>query len=400
MTRVLLLATNPSLTKCVEEVPDQHVGFISGDTLAEIDRLDGLIGLFVNHGNDVPDVVVLGDLVPVEDCLSIAEFIDANYPEVDMFLVAEPEADVVMRAMRVGIREIVPSSIGPDELKVLFHRASSNVSMRLNARPVSIVPEQVDPSRVIVVVSPKGGVGKSTVAANVAVTLAKTSPMETVLVDLDLQFGDAGIMLNLEPLHSVADAFESTAALDTLILKTFLTVHPSGCYVLCAAASPTASAKISAEQISHLLKQLSSQFRYVVVDTSTGLDECTLSAVQAASDLIMVSSMDRASTGALRKEIDVLANLGLIPPSQHVVLNFANRRAGLGVRDVETAIGLPVDVVIPLSLDVPFLGNLGVAFMERKRGGPVVKAFHQLVARIHADEESDLINKHRGMEVV
>ena len=399
MTRVLLLATNPSLMQQVQSLPGHQVAVMNIDEVAEIARSSGLEGLLGGAAVDVPELVILGQGIPVGESLSMAGTINTFYPDVEIVLVAEPEADLVVQAMRAGIRDVVPPSIGPDELKVLMHRASGNVSGRVKSRTAEPV-EFVDQSRIIVVASPRGGTGKSTVATNVAVALAKTAPMETVLVDLDLQFGDAGTMLNLTPLHTIADAFESTASIDTLILKTFLTVHSSGFYVLCGAESPTVGDRVSGDQVEHLLRQLSSQFRYVVVDTSSGLNDCTMTAIEAASDLILVSSMDLGSARALRKEISILTELGLIPSSRHVVLNFADRRSGVGVREIESALGLPVDVVVPRSNDVLYAGNLGEVLMDRKSGGPVVKAIRQLVKRIHTDEEAAIRNKHRGIEMV
>ena len=88
------------------------------------------------------------------------------------------------------------------------------------------------------VVSPKGGVGKTTVATNLAVGLAQRVPNSTVLVDLDVQFGDVASALDLEPEHFLADAVHATAKRDSMVLKTFLTQHRSGLYVICAPARP------------------------------------------------------------------------------------------------------------------------------------------------------------------
>ena len=398
MTRVLLIATNPILTRHVESLPGHQVAAMDFDQVVEVVRSGRLDDLLGRANTDAPELVILGEGIPLGESLDLARTIDTSYSGIAAVVVAEPEADLVVSAMRAGVRDIVPPSIGQDELKVLMHRVSGN--MRSRTRPREVEPiATVEQSRIIVVASPRGGTGKSTVAANVAVALAKAAPLQTVLVDLDLQFGDAGTLLNLNPVHSVADAFESTAALDNLILKTFLTVHSSGFYVLCGSESPTVSDKVSADQVTHLLQQLSSQFRYVVVDTSSGLNECTMTAIESASDLVLVSTMDLANTRAMRKEIALLAGRDLLPASRHVVLNFADRHSGVGVREIESALGLPVDVVVPRSQDVLYAGNLGVSVMAKNGGGQVGKAIRQLVKRIHTDEEADIRNKHRGIAV-
>jgi pilus assembly protein CpaE len=371
---------------------------LNRDQVADLVRSGGIEVLLGGGAVDAPELVVFGEDIPVSESFSMARTIDASYPDVEVVLVAEPEAELVRFAMRAGIRDIVPPSTGPDELKVLMHRASDNVISRVSSRPVAPEPS-ADRRQIIVVASPRGGTGKSTIASNVAVALAKTAPMETVLVDLDLQFGDAATLLNLKPENSIADAFESAGGVHNLILKTFLTVHPAGFYVLCADESPTGGDKVTADQVKHLLGQLSSQFRNVVVDTASGLNKHTMTAFEAATDLVLVSTMNLASTRAMRKEIDVLTDRGLLPGSCHVVLNFADRHAGVGVREIESALGMPVDVVIPRSNDVLHAGNAGVTLMARKSGGQVGKALRQLVKRIHTEEEANVGSRHRGIEV-
>jgi pilus assembly protein CpaE len=386
MTNILVLAANADLTRQIQAIPGHTVVLVGREQVDHITRLDGAESVLGLDPENMPAIVILGDEIPVGEALSIAQNLDTDFPAVELMLIAKADTELALRAMRVGVREIAEPTIAGDELKVLLHRASGNVSNRLKSHlGGGDGPDLVRDSRVIVIASPKGGVGKSTIAANLAIALAATAPMETVLVDLDVQFGDAASLLNLQPTHSIADAFGTTAALDTLILKTFLTVHPAGFYVLCGSESPTFSDKVSGAHIKRLLHQLSAQFRNVIVDTSAGLNEHTLAALEAASEVILVSSMDVSSIRSVRKAVEVLSELNLLPMSRHVVLNFADRRSGLSVRDVEAVIGMPVDVAFPRSADVPVCGNRGEPFMLKKRGGPIAKSMNVLVGRLNGD---------------
>ena len=400
MTNILMLAANAELVQQIQAIPDHKVAVVGREHVDHVARLDGVGSVLGLDLENMPEIVILGDDVPVGEALSIAQNLDTDFPDIELVLVAEVDTELALRAMRVGVREIVSPTITNDELKVLLHRASGNVSNRLKPHLSGDAPDAVKDSRVIVVASPKGGVGKSTIAVNLAVALAAEAPLETVLVDLDVQFGDAATLLNLRPTHSLADAFGTSAALDTLILKTLLTVHPAGLYVLCGAESPTVSDKVSAVHVKRLLHQLSAQFRNVIVDTAAGLNEHTLVAMEEANDVILVSSMDVSSIRSLRKAIDVLAELNLLPSSRHVVLNFADRRSGLAVRDVEAVIGMPVDVVLPRSADVPVSANRGEPFMLKKRGGPITKSMHRLVTRLQEastnESQSGKRKKHAG----
>jgi pilus assembly protein CpaE len=238
--------------------------------------------------------------------------------------------------------------------------------------------------RVITVASPKGGVGKTTVASNLAIGLTASAPQSTVLVDLDVQFGDVASALGLVPEYALPDVVHGPAVEDTMVLKTFLTQHPSGLYAVCGAESPAAGDTVTAADVSRLLTSLSREFRYVVVDTAPGLSEQTLAALDRATDVVMLSSMDVPGVRGLRKELDVLRELCMIPAGRHVVMNFADAKGGLSVRDVETAIGTGVDVVVPRSAAVPPTTNQGVPILASGRRDPAVKELRRLVARFAA----------------
>ena len=190
--------------------------------------------------------------------------------------------------------------------------------------------------RVITIASPKGGVGKTTVSTNLALGLTAHAPQSTVLVDLDVQFGDCASALGLTPEYTLPDAVHGPASEDTMVLKTFLTQHPSGLYAVCGSESPAAGDTVSGEDVSRLLASLAREFRYVVVDTAPGLSEQTLAALDRATDVVMLTSMDVPGVRGLRKELDVLRELCMIPAGRHVVMNFHDPKGGLTVRDVET----------------------------------------------------------------
>ena len=258
------------------------------------------------------------------------------------------------------------------------------------AQARAVVPEMVNGAtlhssamagRVISVVSPKGGVGKTTVATNLAVGLASTDRHSTVLVDLDLQFGDVASALNLDPDHSLPDTLHGPASRDTMVLKTFLTLHETGLYVICGPTSPAAADSITADQLSHLLQMLASEFRYVVVDTAAGLSEHVLAAMDESSDLILVTRMDVPGVRGLRKELDALTELGMLTDSRCVVLNFSDSRDGLTVADAQATIGSAIDLTLPRSKATPRSVNQGVPLLQSGVRDPMTKELRRLVSR-------------------
>lgn len=394
MSRILLLGGDGGLEYRLGQFPGNLLVPIAAATVERSDfDIRGLMA-----GDHLPDLVVLGPQVSRHTAMSVASMLDAMHPQITVVLVAEPTADVMLEAIRAGVRDVLPPEASDEEYRIMLLKAHDHATRRTVRRATDEPTEnRVVESRVVVVASPKGGVGKSTIAVNLAVGLARQAPQDVVLVDLDLQFGDVATHLDLKPAHSLADAFASQGGLDTLLLKTFLTAHPAGFYALCGSESPAAADKIGPKQVRELLASLASQFRYVIVDTGSGLDEPTLAALEEANDAVFVSSMDVASVRNVRKEIEVLATLNILPGRRHLLLNFADRQSGLSVRDVEAVVGLPVNVVVPRSPEVALSSNRGVPVLMEKKGGPATKAMNNVVKRLEDDGTSKSGFAHKGV---
>lgn len=339
----------------------------------------GPFDLFGQLDQEQPEVLILGPDVPIDDALRLATVLDLQVPDLTVLLVSEPDPELILQAMRAGVRDILSPSADPAQLRVLLERACQSLASRHRKGQ----PQQGDSSkgRVIGVFSPKGGVGKTTIATNLAVGLGKIAPMSVVLVDLDLQFGDVASGLYLNPEHTVTDAVSAAASQDALVLKAFLTVHPGSIYALCAPRSPVEADDITPEQVSRLVEQLAEQFQYVIVDTAPGLPEVGLAAMEKCTDAVWVTTMDVPSVRGLRSGLEILRRLDLLPETRHVVLNMADSKSGLTVQDVEATIGAPVDVSIPRSKAVTLSTNRGIPVLQDGRRDPAVKGLRKLVER-------------------
>lgn len=338
----------------------------------------------------VPEVVILGPELPLDDALRLASLLSVQSPATSVLLVAPGDADIVIQAMRSGVRGVLSPRADTGAIRAELDRAAQAfASRRRSADPAGA--GTAPGGRVIGVFSPKGGVGKTTVATNIAVGLGKVAPMDVVIVDLDLQFGDVASGLFLDPEHTVTHAVSGPAATDSLVLKTFLTVHPTGIYALAAPKTPAEADQISASQVRQLLMKLAAQFQYVVVDTAPGLPELNLAAMEECTDAVWVSGMDVPSIRGLRSGLDTLRQLSILPANRHVVLNMAESATGLTVQDVEATIAVPVDVSIPRSRQVTLSTNRGVPVLQSSRADGAVKGMMRLVDRFdplrHAAEQ-------------
>jgi pilus assembly protein CpaE len=225
--------------------------------------------------------------------------------------------------------------------------------------------------RVIVVVSPKGGSGKTAVATNLAAALAVRFPGRVAAIDLDVQFGDMCTSMGLHPEHNLAQVALSPTV-DATTIKLFLTPYDPGLYVLCGARSPAEADSVTHQHVSKLIPLLAEDFDYVVVDTPAGLDDRTLAALEQASDLLLVSSLDVTSIRSLRKAVDAMDAIG-ITKTRHFVLNRADAKVGINPVDAAEAVGLPIEAMIPSAREIPLSMNVGTPVVKLNPRSAVAK---------------------------
>ncbi|NVN00075.1 AAA family ATPase [Arthrobacter sp. SDTb3-6] len=384
MSRFILVTDNPDFAQRVRKA-------ISGGLPGGLRVLTDVLipknpqELLADEGEEAAEVVLVGPGVAPEDALHLAAVFDVQLPSISVVLVAVPEPDLALAAMRTGIRDILDPDADEKTIRVLLERAGRSAATR-HRNLEAPLPKPADNARTIVVASPKGGVGKTTLATNIAVALGRIGPMSTVLVDLDAQFGDVAGALQLDPEHTLLDAVTGAAKQDPMVLKAFLSVHHSSIYVLCAPKRPADADRITGEDVQHLLEQLAGEFRYVVIDTAPGLGEQTLAALEHASDALMVCTMDVPGVRGLRKELDVFDQLGLVAPHRRkVVVNMAERSSPLSIRDIEATLRGPVDNIVPRSKEIAFSTNKGVPLLQSSSRGPAVKALNRLAESFRPD---------------
>ncbi|HEX9087836.1 MAG TPA: AAA family ATPase [Arthrobacter sp.] len=334
-----------------------------------------------------PQVILFGPDTDLEAVLRLAAVFDVQHPEISLILVRDTDPDLALAGMRAGVRDILGPQADPDMIRVLLERACLSSASRSRIISQEAAPEE-SRGKVIVVTAAKGGVGKTTVATNLAVGLGKIAPMSTVLVDLDIQFGDVDTVLRIVPEHTLKDAVTGAGAQDTMVLKTLLSVHPASIYALCAPSDPADSNRISGAQITRVLQQLASEFQYVVIDTAPGLGEHTLAALEAATDAVILCGMDVPSVRGARKELDVLDKLGMTSHGRHLVVNNAVRDSGLSIQDVEATLGAPVDLAIPSSKALSYSTNQGEPLLHQRSRDKAAKALRRLVDRFDPAMES------------
>jgi MinD-like ATPase involved in chromosome partitioning or flagellar assembly len=352
---------------------------LASDIAGIVDRLPGRTS-----------VALLGPFLSFEETRYLSEAIPIARPGTAIVVVKGERSEVEDWVDAMTIHAVL-SPDGADAIveSVLVGLSPAEAPASEDAEPptpdagVPIEPTPLgadERPELIAVASPKGGQGKTTIAINLAAGLAHVAPDSVVLVDADLQFGDIANALDLPTTRGWLDAV--AAGSDDIAFKTAMHRHPGGFFVLTAPPSPEHAETIAPERFAAVLAHLARIFRYVVIDTTPGVGEQTLSVLEAADHSVFVSSLSVPSLRALRLELDVLDRAGISPAHRHVVVNFVDRVSGLTVKDAERITGCAVGIPIPRSSAVVLASNHGIPLLQHDPRDPAAKAILDLLATI------------------
>jgi pilus assembly protein CpaE len=324
-----------------------------------------------------PDVVIIGPTVPEAVALEWAGAFDREQPDVGTLIIAPATPDLLMGAMRLGVREVVPPNASGDQIREAVDRLLTAAARLKTSRPTTEAAPRGN--RVVTVLSAKGGTGKSVVATNLAMGLNVHAPGEVVLVDLDIQFGDCGSTLGIEPEQTLADAALNASVLDATTMKVFLTAHPSGLFLLGPPTSLVDAAEINTQQIKSILDLLIDIFEYVIIDTSSGIDDHAITAMEFSTDLLLVTSSEVPSVRAMRRQVETLDTIGMTRQNRHFIVNRAGTRVGLRTSDIEQTVGLEATVEVPSSRQVVVSTNQGTPVLIGTPKDPAARAMQEIV---------------------
>ncbi len=219
--------------------------------------------------------------------------------------------------------------------------------------------------KIVTVFSPKGGTGKTVTATNLAAACAKFEGRKTLLLDLDLQFGDAAIMLGIEPEKTIYDLVVAPGELDTEKLAGYTTRHACGLEVLPAPLRPEDAELVTEAKLGRLLEVARESFDVIVVDTSPFFHGPMLATLDRTDELLLLCSLDVPTLKNLRLALQTLDLLSFPKQRVRIVLNRSNSKVGMKPNEVEGALGMKVRFEVPSDRAVPLAVN---------RGNPVVLA--------------------------
>jgi len=307
----------------------------------------------------------------------------AAYPELGpVFTIETMSAEIMQSAVRSGARDTVVFGDGVAVAQSVHRVGELLTSPAAASRVPAIAETRAAPGRLIAVFSTKGGVGKSTVAINLAVAMAHRSNDRVVVVDGDLQFGDVSVMLGMPPQSTVLDAAATAQFGDPAMLQALLGRHDSGVYVLPAPTEGLLGNPITGPEMVSICDGLRATCGYVVVDLPTQFDDYALAVVDAADDVLLVGSMDIPSVKNLKIGMHALDLHAIAGPKMRLVLNRANTQVKLDVREIEQVLGMRAEFPIPTDIAVPLSVNAGVPVVDHDPRASAARAIDQIAVTL------------------
>jgi Flp pilus assembly CpaE family ATPase len=343
----------------------------------EVHTADSLVtAAQILDGDPAETLVVIGPETPTSEALAFAARLRLSRPALGVILVRERvDVELLSRALQSGVREVVPA--GDYNALQSACRRSREVSRRMLS-PLSV--EETQPAvdgQIITVFAAKGGCGKTTVAVNLGVVLARGTGRRVCVVDLDLAFGDVAISVQLDPVRTIVDAMPMAGHLDITGAASLLTRYRPGLEMLLAPVTPGDADKVSAALVGELLTVLRGMFDFVVIDTPAQFSEHVLTAMDASAHHVLLTTPDVSALKNLRVTLDMLDLLSYPRQIRSVLLNRSDSKVGLSLEDVERAVRCPIAAFVPSSRAVPISINKGTPITMSSAGHPVSQSLLQ-----------------------
>lgn len=302
---------------------------------------------------------------------------------------ASTTVETVKRAMRAGADDYIDKPFDPhlvtDTVGAVIRRVEERrvVGGGMDAAGGPVV------SKVVSVYSPQGGVGKSMLAANLAVVVARESARPTALVDLNLQFGDIDLMLNITPERTIAAMIQRMNQLDADLMESFLTLHKeSGLKVLAAPNRPEYADTITVFVVEKVLQVLRERYTYVIIDTPSFLQDTTLTALDHSDEILLLTALDLLALHNTKTALAMMQKLRYGPEKVKLILNRSDSDVGISPDDVEQTLDYEISAYIPSDGRVAVTSvNEGDPFVLSQQRTQITQAVRRIAYQVMDRED-------------
>jgi len=327
-----------------------------------------------------PDILLLHAGGADLDAAGMAERIIARKPRTFVIMILqEMTVEALQAATAAGCHNVIPFPADGKEFCSYLHRVYNSEHGRIEALDSN---ESVTwASKVLTVYGAKGGLGKTTIAVNLAIKLAEMNK-KVAIVDLDLLFGDVHIFMDIEPKDTIAELVQELNRPSIDAVRSYMTKHPSGVHVLSAPKSPEYADAINGDQVQALLNLLRANYDYVIVDTGSNFSDATLGAMDASTTILFVTGLDVSILKNSKVSLNVLDTLGY-KKKVNTIINRAVEINTITLADVERIIDAPIIARIPSDYMVAVAAlNQGQPFVQTMPKSKLSLGITDLVAKI------------------
>ena len=342
-----------------------------------------------------PDILLMDINMPGMDGIATTERVSATFPSTSIIMMSvQGEADYLRRSMLAGAREFLVKPFSSDELtssiRQVYAREKQKRGRMVMAAPGSQSGDSAKKEgKIVTLFAPKGGVGRTTLAVNLAVALAGEQRQSVTLVDGSFQFGDVGVLLNLNPKNkSIIDVVADPSATDEDLVDTTLVNHSTGIKVLLAPPSPEMAELITVDQIRRMASRLRDTNDFTVVDLWPHFNDVSLALLDMSDVILTVLTLEITNIKNIRLFLEVADQLGY-GDRLKLVLNRADSAFGIRVADVENSVGRKIDhQVVSDGRTVVYALNRGVPFVWSNSQAPVSEDILKISRALVSEEGS------------
>ncbi|SMB94882.1 pilus assembly protein CpaE [Thermanaeromonas toyohensis ToBE] len=340
-----------------------------------------------------PDVVLMDINLPGMDGIAASEAITSKLPETAVVIISiQGETEYLRKAMAAGARDYLVKPFSSSELAETIRRvgqAHKRQVALIKAPALSSPAEpQVVERRVITVFSTKGGVGKTTIACNLGVSLAQRARGQVVLVDLNLQGGDVALLLNISPRGSIAELVQEQDWAESSLVNGYLYPHLSGLKVLPAPLRPEEGEVVGVNQVETLLNLLKNNYTYIILDTAPAFNDLNLALFDWSQDILLILTPDLAGLKHARTDLEVLQKLNQAGKVKAVVNKFG-RWNSLKPQEIEETLGVKPLAILPQDEKTVLASlNRGHPFVLAQPGSPLALKVKKLAQVLVTPEQS------------
>ena len=316
-----------------------------------------------------PDLLVVACAGYSERALYLIEAAAKQRPERPVVVLFYGTPDGFLhRAFEMGADDLLTMPASADELEFALRKVMAR-------RRGTAAGSTTNP--MICIVGPKGGTGKTLAACNLAVALAQKGK-RSIIVDLDLQFGDVGIAMGLSPDRTIYDLARVGGSLDPEKAEDFVTKHSSGTRALLAPSRPDQAGTVTVEFLRELYAALRARHDYVIVDTPPGFTPEVIASIDVASDLLVIGMLDALSLKDTKLGLETLSLMGVPPERIRLVLNRADSSVGIKRSEAEAILGRKPDIFVPSDRQIPRATTDGQPIVVASGRSEAARAFHSL----------------------